>query len=112
MILDEAFYGIDAQNTVVTAEFLKSLGLQLVMAGPDSDTSKLTAVLDSYHDLTRFGPDVFVELIRIKDKARALMQSDMPERNPALFAQKVEQLTLEAEMETGARPAEEAMRTS
>lgn len=96
MILDEAFYGIDAQNTVVTAEFLKSLGLQLVMAGPDSDTSKLTAVLDSYYDLTRFGPDVFVELVRIKDKARALMQSDMPERNPALLAQKVEQLALEA----------------
>ncbi|MEJ8850191.1 SbcC/MukB-like Walker B domain-containing protein [Variovorax rhizosphaerae] len=96
MILDEAFYGIDAQNTVVTAEFLKSLGLQLIMAGPDSDTSKLTAVLDSYYDLTRFGPDVFVELVRIKDKARALMQSDMPERNPGLFAKRVEQLALEA----------------
>jgi uncharacterized protein YPO0396 len=96
MILDEAFYGIDAQNTVVTAEFLKSLGLQLVMAGPDSDTSKLTAVLDSYYDLTRFGPDVFVERIRIKEKARDLMQSDMPERNPHLLQRKVEQLSLEA----------------
>jgi chromosome segregation protein len=40
MILDEAFYGMDAQNTFVTAEFLKSLGLQLVMAGPDSDVGK------------------------------------------------------------------------
>lgn len=96
MILDEAFYGIDAQNTVVTAEFLKSLGLQLVMAGPDSDTSKLTAVLDSYYDLTRFGPDVFVERIRIKEKARDLMQSDMPERSPHLLQRKVEQLSLEA----------------
>jgi chromosome segregation protein len=96
MILDEAFYGIDAQNTVVTAEFLKSLGLQLVMAGPDSDTSKLTAVLDSYYDLTRFGPDVFVEKIVVKEAARQLMQSDMPERNPHLIERKVAQLSLEA----------------
>lgn len=94
MILDEAFYGMDAQNTFVTAEFLKSLGLQLVMAGPDSDVGKLLPVLDSYYDLTRHGPDVFVEQVLVKEPARALLQSDIPERNPALVQQAVEQLSL------------------
>lgn len=96
MILDEAFYGMDAQNTVATAEFLKSLGLQLVMAGPDADTSKLSAVLDSYYDLTRFGPDVFVELMCITPQARELLQSDMPSRHPELLEAKVQQLSLVA----------------
>lgn len=97
MILDEAFYGMDAQNTVATAEFLKSLGLQLVMAGPDADTSKLTAVLDSYYDLTRFGPDVFVEWMRVTEQARQLLQSDMPSRHPHLLEAKVQQLSLVGE---------------
>lgn len=97
MILDEAFYGMDAQNTVATAEFLKSLGLQLVMAGPDADTSKLTAVLDSYYDLTRFGPDVFVHWIGVNEQARQLLQSDMPSRHPHLLDAKVQQLSLVGE---------------
>lgn len=94
MILDEAFYGMDAQNTFVTAEFLKSLGLQLVMAGPDSDVGKLLPVLDSYYDLTRHGPDVFAEQVLVKEPAKALLQSDIPERNPTLVQKTVEQLSL------------------
>jgi len=94
MILDEAFYGMDAQNTFVTAEFLKSLGLQLVMAGPDSDIGKLLPVLDAYYDLSRSGPDVFVEHVIVKEPARALLQSDIPERNPELIEAKVKQLSL------------------
>jgi chromosome segregation protein len=96
MILDEAFYGMDAQNTFVTAEFLRSLGLQLVMAGPDSDIGKLLPVLDTYFDLTRFGPDVFVERVIVKEAARRLLQSDLPERNPQLVEDKVRQLALAA----------------
>lgn len=94
MILDEAFYGMDAQNTFVTAEFLRSLGLQLVMAGPDSDIGKLLPVLETYFDLTRFGPDVFVERVVVKEPARRLLQSDMPERNPQLVEDKVRQLVI------------------
>lgn len=96
MILDEAFYGMDAQNTFVTAEFLRSLGLQLVMAGPDSDVGKLLPVLDVCFDLTRFGPDVFIDRVVVKEPARKLMQSDLPERNPQLVEDKVRQLTLAA----------------
>lgn len=96
MILDEAFYGIDAQNTVVTADFLKSLGLQLVMAAPDYDVSKLTPTLDNYYELFRFGPDVVTEQVVVKEYARQLMQSDMPSLNPGLLDRRVEQLALGA----------------
>ena len=92
MIIDEAFHGFDAQNCYVTAQFLRSLGLQLVMAAPDADVGKLLPVLDSYYDLDRFGSDVFTSEVIIKDNARRLLESDMPSRNPQLIEQMVAQL--------------------
>lgn len=92
MIIDEAFHGFDAQNCYVTAQFLRSLGLQLVMAAPDADVGKLLPVLDSYYDLDRFGPDVFTSEVIVKDDARRLLESDMPIRNQQLIEQMVAQL--------------------
>lgn len=85
MILDEAFYGMDAQNTYVTATFLKSLGLQLMMAGPDSDVGKLAPLMDNYYDLARYGADVFAEHVVVKEAARALFSSDIPMLHPELI---------------------------
>lgn len=87
MIIDEAFHGFDAQNAYVTAQFLRSLGLQLVMAAPDADVGKLIPVLESYYDLDRFGSDVFTAEVIVKEDARRLLESDMPSRNPQLVAQ-------------------------
>lgn len=84
MILDEAFYGMDAQNTYVTATFLKSLGLQLLMAGPDSDVGKLAPSMDNYYDLARYGSDVFAELVVVKEAAHQLFTSDIPLLHPEL----------------------------
>jgi chromosome segregation protein len=92
MLLDEAFYGVDDQNTFATAEFLKSLGLQLVMAAPDNDRSKLLSLVDSYYELSRYGTDVFPEHVVVKEPARKLMQSDMPVRNPELLQRALEGL--------------------
>lgn len=89
MIIDEAFHGFDAQNTYVTAQFLKSLGLQLVMAAPDSDVGKLIPAIDSYYDLWRHGIDVEADEIIIKEDARKLMISDIPDVNPDLVRQTV-----------------------
>jgi uncharacterized protein YPO0396 len=86
MIIDEAFHGFDAQNAYVTAQFLRSLGLQLVMAAPDADVGKLIPVLDSYYDLDRFGSDVFATEVIVKEDARRLLETDMPSRNPQLVA--------------------------
>ena len=87
MIIDEAFHGFDAQNAYVTAQFLRSLGLQLVMAAPDADVGKLVPVLESYYDLDRFGSDVFTTEVIVKEEARRLLESDMPSRNPQLVEQ-------------------------
>ena len=94
MIIDEAFHGFDAQNTYVTAQFLRSLGLQLVMAAPDADVGKLVPVLDSYYDLDRFGSDVFTAEVLVKDDAKMLLESDMPSRNPQLVEQMAAELSL------------------
>lgn len=97
MILDEAFYGMDAQNTYVTATFLKSLGLQLMMAGPDSDVGKLAPLMDNYYDLARYGADVFPEHVVVKEAAHALFSSDIPMLHPELIN------TAEAELLAAAR---------
>lgn len=87
MILDEAFFGMDAQNTYVTAEFLNALGLQLLMAGPDADIGKLMPVMDNYYDLVRYGPDVFIESVTLKAPVHKLLTSDIPILNPDLLSQ-------------------------
>lgn len=94
MIIDEAFHGFDAQNAYVTSQFLKSLGLQIIMAAPDADVGKLTPILDSYYDLDRYGSDVFVGEVVINEAAKDLFKSDMPDLNPALLEQAVEQMQL------------------
>lgn len=94
ILVDEAFYGMDAQNSFVTAEFLKSLGLQLVLAGPDTDVGKLIPVLDSYYDIFRpgNGPNAHFTHIVVKPKAKRLLQSDIPEMHPHLVEQKILEL--------------------
>lgn len=94
MLIDEAFHGFDAQNTYVAAQFLRTLGLQLVIAAPDADVGKLTPVLDSFYDLSRFGTEVFPNETVIKDSSTTLFKHDIPGQNPALVAQRIEQLNL------------------
>lgn len=96
MILDEAFYGMDAQNTYVAATFLKSLGLQLLMAGPDSDVGKLAPLMDNYYDLARYGSDVFAELVVVKEAAHQLFTSDIPLLHPELVDAVEQQLASSA----------------
>lgn len=93
MILDEAFHGFDAQNAYVTAQFLNSLGLQLVMAAPDSDIGKLTPCLGNFYDLWRHGAEVEADETIVKEDARKLMISDIPDINPDLVKQAVLELS-------------------
>jgi hypothetical protein len=92
MLIDEAFHGFDAQNTYVTAQFLRSLGLQLIMAAPDTDVGKIAPVVGSYYNLDRFGADVFVDEVIVKENARALLKSDMPALNPELVFHQIDLL--------------------
>lgn len=96
MILDEAFYGIDAQNSFATMEFLNSLGLQVILAGPDTDAGKLAPLMEAYYELIRpnNGTDVFLEYIVVKEPTHQKFLSDMPERNPELVGHAITQLSL------------------
>jgi chromosome segregation protein len=53
MLLDEAFYGMDSNNMEATAAFLRALGLQLIMAGPEKDISQFIPILGSYYEIQR-----------------------------------------------------------
>lgn len=96
MILDEAFYGIDAQNSFATMEFLNSLGLQVILAGPDTDLGKLLPLMDTYYELIRpnNSTDVFADYIVVKEPTRRALLSDMPDRNPELVERTVAQMSL------------------
>ena len=88
MLLDEAFEKMDAQNVRATADYLNALGLQLVMAGPETDQAKMSSFLDIYYDLARYGSRT-VQLTRniVLDEARELLQSDNYLLHPELLEQ-------------------------
>lgn len=85
MLLDEAFYGMDSQNSYATAQFLHNLGLQLIMAGPEADQGKLAPMTNSLYELIRYGADVFCEPTHFTEQMRQLMTSDMPMLHPQLI---------------------------
>ena len=88
MLLDEAFEKMDAQNVRATADYLNALGLQLVMAGPETDQAKMSSFLDIYYDMARYGSRT-VQLTRniLLDEARELLQSDNYLLHPELLEQ-------------------------
>jgi chromosome segregation protein len=101
IMLDEAFEKMDAQNVRATAEYLNALGLQLIMAGPETDQPKMSSFLNVYYDMARFGSRT-VQMTKnvVMDEARELLQSDNFLLHPELLAREMEAL---AETEDGAR---------
>ena len=93
MLLDEAFEKMDPQNIRSTVQFLNALGLQLILAGPESDQGKLGAFLSIYYDMSRFGGrNVFMKKNVVHDAARELLQSDNYLLNPELLQQEIDRL--------------------
>lgn len=86
IMLDEAFEKMDAQNVRATAEYLNALGLQMIIAGPESDQAKMSSFLDVYWDMARFGSKR-IQLFRneVKPAARELMASDIVSVHPELM---------------------------
>jgi ABC-type branched-subunit amino acid transport system ATPase component len=92
MIIDEAFHGMDSQNSLAAARFLESLGLQLLIAAPDSELGKLMPICDTVYELMRFGQDVFMEPTYMKEAAHKLMTSDMTMEHPQLVLDKIAEI--------------------
>lgn len=93
MLLDEAFDKMDATNVRAVAEYLNALGLQLLMAGPETDQTKLSSFLHSYFDLARHGSrTIHVEHNEVGAAARDLLASDNPLFHPELLQREIRRL--------------------
>ncbi|MCU7829592.1 MAG: hypothetical protein KZQ85_11045 [Candidatus Thiodiazotropha sp. (ex Myrtea sp. 'scaly one' KF741663)] len=93
--LDEAFHGMDTTNAVATAKFLQKIGLQLIMAGPELERTKLAPITQTIYDLDKEGLDLLMERTLLKPAANRLMVSDMPGENPEVLTAAYQQLGLE-----------------
>jgi uncharacterized protein YPO0396 len=93
MLLDEAFDKMDANNVLAVANYLNDLGLQLLMAGPETDQPKLSGFLDMYYDMARHGTtSIHMEPYVISNAARQLLASDNPIYHPDLIAQEIRRM--------------------
>ncbi|MEI9978960.1 MAG: SbcC/MukB-like Walker B domain-containing protein [Edaphobacter sp.] len=92
ILLDEAFHGMDQQNALAAARFLDSIGLQMIMAAPEADHSKIAPSLDTIFEINRFDKELFVERTIIKEPAKVLLTSDMPSEHPELLFEMVEKI--------------------
>jgi chromosome segregation protein len=98
MLLDEAFDKMDTQNVRAAAEYLNSLGLQLIMAGPETDQPKLSSFLDVYYDMGRYGgTTIQMDMTVLSPATRALLQSDNPLVHPELLQQEIARLKGESD---------------
>jgi len=95
ILLDEFGDKIDAQNARATTNYLRSLGLQLVLAAPDTAQGTLSGVLDSYLELFRDGDLLQVERIEVTEAGRALLQSDQFDLHPELLAEETARIARE-----------------
>lgn len=95
ILLDEFGDKIDAQNARAVTDYLRSLGLQLVVAAPDTAQGTLSGVLDSYIELFRDGLFMQVTQVRVSPEGRALMESDQFAQHPELLAQETERVLQE-----------------
>jgi chromosome segregation protein len=95
IMLDEFGDKIDAQNARATTQYLRSLGLQLILAAPDTAQGTLTGVLDSYIELFRDGPLLQVERVQVTDAGRALLHSDQFALHPELLQAEIARIEAE-----------------
>ncbi|KGO97507.1 SbcC/MukB-like Walker B domain-containing protein, partial [Novilysobacter defluvii] len=92
IMLDEFGDKIDSQNARATTDYLRSLGLQLVLAAPDTAQGTLTGVLDSYVELFRDGPLLQMERHVVTADGRELLASDQFELHPELLEREIERI--------------------
>lgn len=95
IMLDEFGDKIDAQNARATTDYLRSLGLQLVLAAPDTAQGTLTGVLDSYVELFRDGPLLQMERHVVTEAGRELLASDQFHLHPELLEREIARITAE-----------------
>lgn len=84
-MLDEAFEKMDDNNTMQAARYFNDMGMQLIMAAPDSAETRLTTCVDTIIFLSRDGMNLCCDIQHPKEKARELLTSDDAKRHPELL---------------------------
>lgn len=82
MLLDEAYAGMDLNNSLLTSKFIESLGLQTVMAAPDDAWQKMLPLTRTQYYLERYGAKLHLDANGHSDQARSLAVSDYPQPKP------------------------------
>jgi len=95
ILLDEFGDKIDAQNARAITDYLRSLGLQLILAAPDTAQGTLTGVLDSYIELFRDDSYLHVNRVEISARGRELLESDQFVLHPELLEAEVARIIAE-----------------
>lgn len=97
IMLDEFGDKIDAQNARATTNYLRSLGLQLILAAPDTAQGTLSGVLDSYIELFRDGANIQLERVAVHERGRELLASDQFLVHPQLLEAEIARIAAEQE---------------
>lgn len=95
IMLDEFGDKIDAQNARATTNYLRSLGLQLILAAPDTAQGTLSGVLDSYIELFRDGANIQLERVAVEERGRELLASDQFLVHPHLLEAEIARIAAE-----------------
>jgi chromosome segregation protein len=89
IIFDELGDKIDSTNTRAVFEYLKSLGLQPVVAAPDDALSKIDESVDGYIEMYRDEDFLSIKHVRLGPDAVDLLESDNWYKHPELLEQEI-----------------------
>jgi uncharacterized protein YPO0396 len=83
-LFDEAFSKLDIQNCANAMEFMRDLGMQVVVAAPNEKFTTLAEEMDTMVHVYRDGAAVSVTPQYIKQAARDALAADNPYKRPSL----------------------------
>lgn len=85
ILFDELGDKIDGNNTKAVFEYLRSLGLQPIVAAPDDALGKINESVDGYIELFREGSFLAVNHVGLGPDAHELLTSDSWDKHPELL---------------------------
>lgn len=95
ILFDELGDKIDGNNTKAVFEYLRSLGLQPIVAAPDDALGKINESVDGYIQLYRDGDFLTVNHVDLGPEAQVLLTSDSWEKHPELLAAETQRVMTE-----------------
>jgi uncharacterized protein YPO0396 len=106
-VFDEAFNRLDTEAIGACSDFMKALGLQVVLASPDEKRHVFMEVVDTVVNVNRLGNEVMIDTEHLTDKAREVLAAADPYRK-GFDKFKAELLAAEARSEAIASARDEA----